>query len=157
MAFMSKTGYIISIQIILLTIKRQINLLWNRERWPRRCYSILGFLDTGRCRLQWRGRAGLWSAAPSEREAFRAPDNRPSGTVSNTTKISLDASLRKSRLGLVLFCCFPLTIPVISKRRKFKMNTVAVVVLKREGTLVVSVDSVKAGKMCKNGTCGVVE
>lgn len=88
---------------ILLTRIRQINLLWNREPWPRWCYSNRGSLDMGRCRLQWRRRAGLWGAATSEREAFRAPDNRPvswvsSGTVANigqnysqrvTTKVHL--------------------------------------------------------------------
>lgn len=67
--------------LILLAIM-QSNLLANRERPPRWGYSILGFLDRGRCRLQWRGPAGSWSAAPSVTEAFRAPDNRPASWAS---------------------------------------------------------------------------
>lgn len=44
----------------------------------------------GRCRLQWRGRAGLWGAATTEREAFRAPDNRPASWMSSETVANID-------------------------------------------------------------------
>lgn len=123
----------IEIVVSLLTIKRQRNLLWNRERWPHWCYSILGSLDTGRCRLQWRGRAGLWSAAPSVGEAFRAPDNRPaswmpSRTVSITTKKESGCVTTKEQFWasdfVPLFLLIKLTInnkEVISKRRKSEM------------------------------------